>query len=112
MREYLTAHAQRADVVRPSLERIAGLDRYTLARQFRRAYRHEPDRYPHHAPAGAVARAAIARGVPLAAAAAEAGFADQSHMTRHFGQGVRDDAGALARRGRLTRGNRRQTAGV
>jgi AraC-like DNA-binding protein len=31
-----------------------------------------------------LARAAIASGAPLAAAAAGAGFADQSHMTRQF----------------------------
>jgi hypothetical protein len=30
------------------------------------------------------ARAAIERGLPLAQAAAHAGFADQSHMTRQF----------------------------
>jgi AraC-like DNA-binding protein len=29
-------------------------------------------------------KTAIAEGMPLAEAAAEAGFADQSHMTRHF----------------------------
>jgi AraC-like DNA-binding protein len=32
----------------------------------------------------ALARAAIASGTSLADAAATAGFADQSHMTRHF----------------------------
>jgi AraC-like DNA-binding protein len=32
----------------------------------------------------ALARAAIEEGVPLARAAAYAGFADQSHMTRQF----------------------------
>jgi AraC-like DNA-binding protein len=32
----------------------------------------------------ALARAAIATGEPLARAAADAGFADQSHMTRQF----------------------------
>ena len=31
-----------------------------------------------------LARSAIERGVPLAEAAASAGFADQSHMTRQF----------------------------
>jgi AraC-like DNA-binding protein len=29
-------------------------------------------------------RAAIERGVPIAQAAADPGFADQSHLTRHF----------------------------
>jgi AraC-like DNA-binding protein len=33
-----------------------------------------------------VARRAIAAGTPLAEAAAAAGFADQSHMTRQFGR--------------------------
>jgi AraC-like DNA-binding protein len=65
------------------LERIAGLDRYTIARQFRGAFGTSPDRY-RTLRRLALARRAIERGEPLAAAAAEAGFADQSHMTRQF----------------------------
>ena len=60
-----------------------GIDRYAIARQFRRAYGTSPDRYRTMRRLG-LARAAIQSGVPLARAAVEAGFADQSHMTRQF----------------------------
>ena len=82
VREHLAAHAGERT---PSgeLERIAGLDRFTLARQFRRAYGTSPDRYRAMRRLE-LARAAIAGGTPLAAAAVGAGFADQSHMTRQF----------------------------
>jgi AraC-like DNA-binding protein len=65
------------------LERIAGIDRFSIARQFRRAFGTSPDRY-RTLRRLALARSEIERGVALAAAAAEAGFADQSHMTRQF----------------------------
>jgi len=82
VREHLAAHAaQQTSAV--ELERIAGIDRYTLARHFRRAYGTSPDRYRTMRRL-ALARAAIATGEPLARAAADAGFADQSHMTRQF----------------------------
>ena len=82
VRDYLAAHA--CDQTPAStLERIAGIDRYAIARQFRRAYGTSPDRYRTMRRLG-LARAAIQSGVPLARAAVEAGFADQSHMTRQF----------------------------
>lgn len=65
------------------LEAIAGCDRYTIARHFRRAFGTSPDRYRMHRKL-ALARAAIGQGQTLTRAATEAGFADQSHMTRHF----------------------------
>ena len=65
------------------LEEIAGLDRFTIARQFRSAFGTSPDRY-RTLRRLALARAAIESGRPLARAAVEAGFADQSHMTRQF----------------------------
>lgn len=81
-REYLAAHAgERTPAA--TLERVTGLDRFTLARQFRAAYGTSPDRYRTQRRL-ALARAAIERGQPLARVAAEAGFADQSHMTRQF----------------------------
>ena len=55
----------------------------TGARHFRRAYATSPDRYRTMRRL-ALARRAIQDGVPLAAVAAESGFADQSHMTRQF----------------------------
>jgi AraC-like DNA-binding protein len=82
VREHLAAHAAEQTGA-AELERIAGIDRYTLARHFRRAYGTSPDRYRTMRRL-ALARAAVAAGSPLARAAADAGFADQSHMTRQF----------------------------
>jgi AraC-like DNA-binding protein len=65
------------------LERIAGIDRWTIARHFRAAFGTSPDRYRTMRRLE-LARRAIAAGASLADAAATAGFADQSHMTRHF----------------------------
>jgi AraC-like DNA-binding protein len=65
------------------LERVTGLDRYALSRAFRAAFGSSPHRY---LVARRVARAQrlLAAGASLADAAAGAGFADQSHFTRHF----------------------------
>jgi AraC-like DNA-binding protein len=81
-REYLAAHASEQTPA-STLEVVTGADRFTLARHFRRAFGTSPDRYRTMRRL-ALARAAIERGVPLAQAAAQAGFADQSHMTRQF----------------------------
>ena len=82
VRDHLAAHA-REQTPASVLEAIAGLDRFTIARQFRRAFGTSPDRY-RTLRRLALARAAIERGDSVARAAAEAGFADQSHMTRQF----------------------------
>lgn len=65
------------------LEQATGLDRYALARAFRAAFGSSPHRY---LVAKRVARAQrlLSAGAGLAEAAAGAGFADQSHFTRHF----------------------------
>jgi AraC-like DNA-binding protein len=82
VREYLAAHA--CDQTPAGvLEAIAGADRFTIARHFRWAYGTSPDRY-RTLRRLALARAAIESGRSLARAATEAGFADQSHMTRQF----------------------------
>ena len=81
-RDYLAAHASEHTPA-STLEAVTGVDRFTLARQFRRAFGTSPDRYRTMRRLG-LARAAIERGLPLAQAAASAGFADQSHMTRQF----------------------------
>jgi AraC-like DNA-binding protein len=82
VREHLAAHPA-AETRAADLERIAGIDRWAIARQFRRAFGTSPDRYRRMRRLAA-ARDAIAAGGQLAAVAAETGFADQSHMTRHF----------------------------
>jgi AraC-like DNA-binding protein/quercetin dioxygenase-like cupin family protein len=82
VRDYLVAHACEPTPA-PALEQISGLSRYTLARQFRRAYGTSPDRFRTMRRLE-LARAGIQAGLPLATVAAEAGFADQSHMTRQF----------------------------
>jgi AraC-like DNA-binding protein len=82
VRDHLTAHA-REQTPASLLEEIAGTDRFTIARHFRRAFGTSPDRYRTMRRL-ALARTAIESGLPLARAAAEAGFADQSHMTRQF----------------------------
>jgi AraC-like DNA-binding protein len=71
-------------VVRSSdLEAVSGLSRYELARQFRAAFGTSPYRYSVLRRLD-LARAALARHVPLAQVAADAGFADQAHFTRTF----------------------------
>jgi AraC-like DNA-binding protein len=65
------------------LESFCGLDRWSLARQFRAAYGTSPSRFRTLRQLD-MARRLMARGASLAAAAAEAGFADQSHMSRRF----------------------------
>ncbi|HZQ66188.1 MAG TPA: AraC family transcriptional regulator [Gaiellaceae bacterium] len=80
--EYLRAHACE-QVPASVLERVAGTDRYTIARHFRRAFGTSPDRF-RTLRRLALARRAIERGEPIARAAADAGFADQSHLTRQF----------------------------
>ena len=82
VRDYLAANA-REQTPASVLEKIAGTDRFTIARHFRWAFGTSPDRY-RTARRLALAQAAIASGQSLALAAAEAGFADQSHMTRQF----------------------------
>lgn len=65
------------------LEAVSGLDRYTLARAFRARFATSPHRHLVGRRLQRV-KEAVASGASLADAAAEAGFADQSHMTRHF----------------------------
>jgi AraC-like DNA-binding protein len=82
VREYLSA-CPREQTPASTLEAIAGTDRFTIARHFRWAYGTSPDRY-RTLRRLALARAAIENGQSIAQAAAEAGFADQSHLTRQF----------------------------
>ncbi|HKV32360.1 MAG TPA: AraC family ligand binding domain-containing protein [Candidatus Dormibacteraeota bacterium] len=82
VRDYLAAHASEQTPA-SILEKIAGIDRFTITRHFRWAFGTSPDRY-RTLRRLALARAAIEVGDSLAQAAADAGFADQSHMTRQF----------------------------
>lgn len=65
------------------LEALTGLDRWTLARQFRAAFGTSPTRFRTMRQLDR-ARRLMRQGLPPAEAALEAGFADQSHLTRMF----------------------------
>ncbi|WP_084772902.1 AraC family transcriptional regulator [Nonomuraea candida] len=64
-------------------ERVSGLDRWTIARQFRAAFGTSPTRFRTMRQLD-LARRAMRDGLPLREAALRAGFADQSHLTRMF----------------------------
>ena len=81
-RDYLEAHATRA-VRSGELEAVAGLDRFALARHFRAAFATSPHRYLLMRRLQQ-ARAMIGAGGSLSDVAAATGFADQSHLNRHF----------------------------
>ena len=62
---------------------MSGLSPRHFCRAFREAYHLSPHAYLLQARLRR-AKQLIARGVPLSSAAAAAGFADQSHLHRHF----------------------------
>lgn len=66
-----------------TLESVSGLDRWSLARQFRAAFGTSPSSFRTMRQLDQVRRL-IRDGRPLSAAALDAGFADQSHMSRMF----------------------------
>ncbi len=100
-RDFLAAEAYRT-VGSEELEGVSGLDRFALARQFRVAFGTSPHRFQ----VGRRlirAQAMIAAGHALSETAAATGFADQSHLTRHFSARFGVTPGrwaALAREGR------------
>jgi AraC-like DNA-binding protein len=83
-RDFLDAAAETA-VTSTALEAITGLDRFTLARQFRHLYGTSPYRYLVMRRLER-AKTLIRQGTGLVDVAAAAGFADQSHLTRQFKQ--------------------------
>jgi len=83
----------------PSLAELAaltGLGTYALLRAFRAETGLPPHAYLNQARVRE-ARRLLDRGVPPASAAAEAGFADQAHLTRHFKRIVGVPPGAYQR---------------
>lgn len=66
-----------------AFEAVSGLDRWALARQFRAAFGTCPSSFRTMRQLDR-ARRMIAGGLPLAEVALDAGFADQSHMSRMF----------------------------
>ncbi len=81
-RDYLRAHCTEA-IRLERLEAATGRDRWSLSHDFRTFYGTSPYRYLTMRRLDVVRRL-LMTGSPLANAAADAGFADQSHMTRHF----------------------------
>nr|WP_092716491.1 AraC family transcriptional regulator [Rhizobium multihospitium] len=81
-RDYLEAHVTRG-VRSQELERVTGLDRFALARHFRAAFATSPHRFLLMRRLQQ-AKAMIGAGEPIAEVAAATGFADQSHLSRHF----------------------------
>ncbi|WP_444628928.1 helix-turn-helix domain-containing protein [Halomonas sp. AOP22-C1-8] len=77
----LDACAEEVTMVR--LEQVAGMDRWSLSRDFRALFGTSPYRYLTLRRLDK-ARRMIGAGVALVEVAATCGFTDQSHMTRHF----------------------------
>lgn len=82
VRDFLDANVQNA-VTSAELEAITGLSRYALARHFRVCLGTSPHHYLVMRRLDKV-RSLIGEGERLVDAAVSCGFADQSHMTRHF----------------------------
>lgn len=81
-RAFLDAEKSR-QVRSDELERLTGLTRYELARQFRSAFGTSPYRFLTMRRLDA-ARARLKPGAVLADVAVDSGFADQAHFTRTF----------------------------
>ncbi|MBV8432231.1 MAG: helix-turn-helix transcriptional regulator, partial [Solirubrobacterales bacterium] len=72
-----------ADLTADDLAEAASCSRYAAYRAFRASYGLAPSEYQRQLRVRA-ARRLLSLDVPPAAAAAEAGFADQAHLTRWF----------------------------
>lgn len=80
--DYLQSRSDR-QISSGELENVSGLDRFTLARQFRMSLGTSPHRYLVMRRLEK-ARAMIGSGRSLVDIALETGFSDQAHFTRHF----------------------------
>jgi AraC-like DNA-binding protein len=80
--DFLREHCGRI-VTLDELERVTGRDRFSLSRHFRLFYGTSPYRFLTMRRLD-LARRLMLAGASLADVAAHAGFADQSHLTRHF----------------------------
>ncbi|MEM1050429.1 MAG: AraC family transcriptional regulator [Pseudomonadota bacterium] len=94
-RDYLCETAPK-NVTSHALERVSGLDRYSLSRHFRALFGTSPHRFLTMRRLD-MARQRIETGMPLAEAAFAAGFSDQAHMTRHFKKAFGVTPGVWAR---------------
>ena len=83
-REFIHGALERT-VTLEELERHSGRDRWSLSRDFRLLFGTSPYRYLTMRRLDLV-RSLLLQGQSLVGAALLAGFADQSHMTRHFGK--------------------------
>ncbi|AOJ73058.1 MULTISPECIES: AraC family transcriptional regulator [Burkholderia] len=66
-----------------ALEHASGLDRWTIARQFRTLFGTSPSRFRTQRQLNLV-RKLLMEGESLSTSSTDAGFSDQSHMSRHF----------------------------
>jgi AraC-like DNA-binding protein len=93
--DYLAAHYTR-DIGLDELAGVAGIGKFRLIRLFR-----ERTRLPPHALLIAHrvrhARRLLEAGTPIAVTAAATGFADQSHLHRHFQRSLGTSPGAYRR---------------
>jgi AraC-like DNA-binding protein len=113
--EWLDAHSEQNVSIR-SLADAVGLSPYYLVRAFHRQVGAPPHRYQTLVRVNR-ARKLMTSGATLAEAAFQAGFYDQSHLTRCFkrtfgvtpGGYVRDDEGSFAATSRIT-SNRKSTS--
>ena len=81
-KHYIDAHVDQ-DMSLEDIEAAAGQNRFALSRDFRALLGTSPYRYLTMRRVD-VARHLIESGASIAETAAEIGFADQSHLTRHF----------------------------
>ena len=82
VREFIEAHYAE-DFGLGNLAEIAGLSRYRIAHVFKTAFGLSPIAYRNQCRVNAARRLLLA-GQPIADIAVELGFADQSHLNRHF----------------------------